>query len=139
MEEFLSAQGKWTVWITITFPDEVKVEYAKRKFKKFLKHLNEDYWFYDKFIHSFVFFELNPFRDGVHIHAIVDTISPEHAWRIHKKCNRLFGKSEVKPMHSDVIRYVSEMFELGTLESFDFYKINSRYRMKSKINQEVQK
>jgi len=125
----------WTVWLTIRPRIPVKDIRAKMMFKRFLKRLNhpgEEY--FNRFVEAFVFYEKNHPESGhVHTHAVLNRIDPKHCSAIEKKCMRLFGQSKVKPLHDGVPDYLADKQVYSKLVSFDFYKINSRYRGKGKI------
>lgn len=120
----------WDLWATITSRKPTGEVDAKRRLKHFLKCLNApNRKFYDKYIHLWAFFEKNPARDGVHIHALIKGIDRSKCHALEDRCRDFWGLSTVAPMHKDVLPYLARKYAHGNrLEDFDFMKINSKVR-----------
>ena len=142
-------QYKPDLWVTVTFaeydtsglaknkfPVKNTEELVLKRFKQFLKHLNnKKFAFYGKFILCFLIIEKNPGRDGVHIHAVIKGIKPELASKLEQRCHDAFGESRVvafdfsKPYTA--IDYIVDKFVFLRCDNLSFYRINSRYRSKN--------
>ncbi|MDP8265262.1 MAG: hypothetical protein P9M12_07310 [Candidatus Aceula lacicola] len=131
LQEFLKMH-KWDTWVSLSFRWECSSEKASRVFKKFFKNLNspEDK-FFDMFFYCMVFFEKNKFRRGTHIHALFNrfSLSEKQMQKLERRWSPI-GQSKIKKVHEHVIPYLTEKFQKKTLEHFDYFKINSRYRGK---------
>lgn len=128
--EFID-QRNWDIFLTITFRRITRSPLALKSFKWFFKHLNtttEEY--FRKFIYTLIFFENNPERSGVHIHAFIEGISPSTIKLLEKKCTDFFGLTDVKVY--DPIKggkfYLSKKIIDRNLDDYNYYKINSRLR-----------
>jgi len=131
LKEFLNMH-KWDAWVSLTFKRECSAEKASRVFKRFFKHLNSSQdKFFDMFFYCMVFFEKNVFRRGVHIHALFNRfpLSERQMRKLERRWSPI-GQSKIKKVHKKVIPYLIKKFQMGTLEGFDYFKINSRYRGK---------
>jgi len=143
-------QLKPDLWVTVTFAGqdtcglakkkffrENAEELALRRFKQFLKHLNQKrFIFYDKFILCFVIIEKNPGSEGVHIHALIKGIKPELASRLEQRLHIVFGKSSVVAFNDSIkpysaIDYVVDKYVFFHCDNLMFYRINSKYRGKN--------
>ena len=137
--EFLGREN-WTLWITITFRNPTTKDLAHRRFKYFLKTLNNDQEeFYAKYVYAVIFYEFEGFRKGVHIHSIVNNISSDKARLLEAECKRVFGESKVVPMHEGVKEYLAKKYGSAKLADFDYLKINSKYRGHRKERKEYGK
>ncbi len=142
-------RNEWTLWFSIRLKNPsrefhtekdkelyflrknrmTKVEYAKKSFKYFFSHLNEEFQtFYEKYIHALVFYENNGYDRGIHIHALTDRIDPQFLDLIQQKCNEEFGDTLIREIHPGIARYLAKKYIRETLADFDLYRINSRRR-----------
>lgn len=131
----INGHGPWDLWVTVTFRNKTLLHTAKKEFKHFLKHLNSpDKVYYDKVVFCFVCFETDS-RFGVHLHALIRGIHPRYAMKLHDKCNREFGKSEVEPYfpRGGAEYYVAMRCSSGRSEDNGFMKINSRLRQRPPV------
>jgi hypothetical protein len=140
-------QYKPDLWITVTFAGqntsglakkefalENAEELALRRFKQFLKHLNQKrFVFYEKFLLCFLVIEKNPSGDGVHIHALIKGIKPELASRLEQRFHYVFGISKVVAFDYSIkpysaIDYITDKYVFYQCDNLMFYRINSKYR-----------
>lgn len=126
-EEFLQ-KFPCAIWLTVTFKNPVQTYTARKRFKYFLKHLNKDMIFYEKYIYLWAFYEKEKTREGVHIHACIDGIDSSKAVLLKKECLKFFGSSEVKAAHEGVWPYVAEKYNSFDLDDYEYMKINSKFR-----------
>lgn len=129
----LITREKWDLFITVTFFRQTSSLSAKKRFKHFIKYLNtKQRRYYDKFVKTWLFFEKDRYREGVHIHAFLSGIDSAHANYLETECNRVFGVSKILPYmpNQNASFYLARKYPLGVLEDFDFCKINSRIRIK---------
>ena len=120
----------YEIWLTVTFENPRSTSYAKKRFKHYLKHLNDGMVFYQKYIHLWIFFEKNKVKSGIHIHALIHGIDIAKAPLLEQDCNVCFGESKVIVGHKNVIPYVADKYNRPSLDDFDYWKINSRKRKK---------
>lgn len=121
------------LWITVTFSKATSAKTADRIFRHALKYLNKgELKFYDKFIRGWAFYEQNSDSPGVHIHALVNGISPDLAPLIEKKFRKRFGMSKVKPMHSGVISYLAKKWNKDSLQDLGPLTVNRKRDRKNK-------
>ena len=119
----------YDMFLTITFREPTSEITAKRKFKRFLKHLNTaDEKFYHNFIYLWLFIERNKKKEGVHLHALITGINLSKSFSLEQKCLDHFGQSKVKAMHNGVLRYLARKYTSPSLIDLDYLKINSRLR-----------
>ena len=128
--EFLERES-WDLFATFTFRETISLDKAKREFKRFFKYLNsKTNPFFDKFIRTFIVFERNPGRPGVHIHCLIKGINPTLASKISDKWK---GESKVLPYNpKEGARFYLANICLSPerIEHYDRFTINSRYRNK---------
>lgn len=128
--EFLG--NDWSIWFSATFRTPTPLPTAKKSFKHFFKYLNVPgkTKFYDRYMFCWVFFEKDQNRRGVHLHALLQGINPALTSELEELTQRYFGK------FSKVVPYVplkgaNSYLALKinkTVEDYDFYKINSKFR-----------
>ena len=128
-------RDRWDLFVTITFKEKRGVDGAKKAFKSFFRNLNlPSEIFYEKFILSWVFYESEGSRRGVHVHALIKGIDPSLASLLEEKCKGFFGLSKVVPYNynnsGSATSYLARKYPNINLVFFDYYKINSRLRMK---------
>ena len=140
-------QYKPDLWVTVTFAgqdiyglhkkrfvSESAEEFAVRRFKQFLKYLNQKrFIFYDKFLLCFLVIERNPGSGGIHIHALIKGIKPELASLLEQRLHNAFGKALVKAFDCSIkpysaIDYIVDKYVFFQCDNLMFYRINSRYR-----------
>ncbi len=133
IEDFRKFLNKWQwdLFVTITFAKPKCVRTARTMFKYFFKHLNKgEDRFYEKFIFSFVLYEQENVRDGVHIHSFIRGISPLLATELNRKCKFFSPQSCVFPYNSKQRGkfYLANKYVSPKMVDYDFFKINSRVR-----------
>lgn len=127
-----------TLWVTITFTKFTSQFTADKRFRLFIKDLNSvDTQFYKHFVTMFVFYEKNTENRGVHIHALIDRISVEKAEALQTLCQLEFGESVVMGRHEGVTKYLAEKYNTDELIHWDILKINSRYRSRKAVNENI--
>lgn len=124
-EEFLK-NYPFPLWVTLTFKHSTPAFIAKKKFKHFLKHLNDKQHYYEKFIRAWVFIDKDTIRDGIHLHAIIDGISPSKAPSLEQLCFDAFGQSKIMSTHENVIPYLAKKY--NSAMDIDYIKVNSHFR-----------
>ncbi|MFC1510152.1 hypothetical protein ACFL49_00640 [Candidatus Omnitrophota bacterium] len=129
----LITRERWDLFITITFSRSVSSFNAKKRFKYFFKHVNtEDKMFFTKYVKTWVFFEKDGYRNGVHIHSLLSGISENEAVLLEIRCKEVFGQCKVLAYRPNerASYYLACKYPLGVLADYDFLKINSRLRIK---------
>ena len=140
--EELLGRRNYDLWFTGTFRRQTNEYTAIKKYKKFFKNLNKpcDIYFKDR-IYCWVFVEKKPWDDKAHIHALIDGIDPSNAKHIEEKWEDKLGEAKVDPydytLEMSAIKYLAHKYadrhELGWLKIFEFFKINSRWRIHKKV------
>jgi len=146
--EFVKSR-EWDIFLSTTFrrpmktitiiqngqPKEVEVWLddkvsARKEFQYFFSHLNYAVTFFDKYMLALVCFERAYPGARIHLHALIQRISPKFCQILQSECFEFFGESEVRPY--DPSKKVSFYFGLKYLKpelvDFDFLRVNSRRR-----------
>ncbi len=128
----------WDIFVTITFrratpcfPSSNGYPGAIREFKHFFKHLNSyPNEFFSKFISTFTVFERNTYRDGVHIHSLINGINSSKAKLLQDKLTSSLGLSKVEAYDPSAGGnfYLCNKIYQNRLEDYQIYKINSAVR-----------
>lgn len=123
---------KWDLFLTITFRKETSYITAVKKLKYFFKRLNtKETFFFNRYVCTYVFFEENPGRRGVHIHCLLRGINPSSAYLLERKCLEFFGNSQVRPYDEEdnAAKYLAKKYGSKYLRGFDLIKISAKYAM----------
>ena len=126
--------NNWDIFASFIPKSPTSASLAKRSFKNFFKNLNNPRYgvkFYEKYIYSWVFIEKNSFRRGCHIHTLVRGIDPALAPQLQEVSRKYFSPwSQVVAYDpaKGARHYLVKKILNRTLEDYDFYKINSRWR-----------
>ncbi|MDD5567668.1 MAG: hypothetical protein PHY88_00440 [Candidatus Omnitrophica bacterium] len=113
---------------------------ARKEFQFFFSHLNYAVNFFDKYMLALVCFERAYPGARLHIHALIQGISPCLCRMLQSECFEFFGESEVKPYEpfKGVSFYFGWKYLKPELVDFDFLRINAR-RRKGALNGNTQR
>lgn len=130
MFEPLEEQFKDGLWATFTFFKSTCAKTAERRLRKFLKYINStEKYFYRKYLRGWFFFERDPERNGVHVHALIQGISKKLTDDFEKECCEHLGSTKILNMHDGVANYLNKKyFYLNTLEDYKPFMVNSALR-----------
>ena len=134
-QEFLDS-FIWDIYITVTFRRVTSAAAALRAFRYFFKRLNvPGQAFFRNYIRCVIFCEKQGYRDGVHIHGLIQGIGKDLAPLLEEKCRRSFGESKVLPYNYELPElasgYLARKCISFSLEHWDYLKINSKHRSKT--------
>jgi hypothetical protein len=133
----------YDIWMTVTFGIRVDEYNAIRTVKHFFKGLNKPHgiFYYNSYMHCWLFAEQKPWQDRVHIHSLIRGIDPRLSSDLQSECQERFGKVHAVPYNPSLsyraTQYIAEKFACGWLKSYDFCKINSRWRWNKKVYSSV--
>lgn len=132
-EAFLNMLGhyEWDLWVTITSREPMTTEDAKRRIRYLLAHLNTpERKYFDKYAWLWCFFEKNPYRNGIHVHAIIAGIDSFYCKYLENRLWDEFGQSQVVPIHEGALNYLADKYVAEkTLDDYCPMKINSKLRI----------
>ncbi len=131
--DLFKRQGEWTLFFNVSFRKAASYEWAKKRFKWFLKYLNtKERSFYANFVRCLVFYERHDTTSGsIHIHALIDRISPWDATAVNTRARKYFGEwSDVRAYDSarKGVEYFARKIGSSKLVEYEFYVINSKVR-----------
>ncbi len=136
----------YDIWLTTTLGKIIyrydaidnEIDDALKGFKHLLKSLNKPHgiFYYDSYIYCWLFVEKKPSHDRCHLHALIQRINPARSKDLQAECKERFGESFVEPYNPNLsyraTQYISDKYAVGWIKSYDFCKINSRYRWNKK-------
>lgn len=138
--EFQTMLERWhhDIWLTVTFGVRIDEYDAVRNIEHFFKRLNKPrgIYYYDSYIRCWLFTEQKPWQDRVHVHALVQRINPHLSSDLKVKCEEQLGKAYAEPYNPALpyraTQYISDKYALGWIKTYDFCKINSKWRWNKK-------
>jgi len=88
--DLFKRQGEWTLFFNVSFRKAASYEWAKKRFKWFLKYLNtKERSFYANFVRCLVFYERHDTTSGsIHIHALTLLDFDLPKIRFHLECSK---------------------------------------------------
>ncbi len=120
----------YQLFLTTNFRMSTSFNSAHRKFVHFFELINLYSRMYSEFIRTYIFYEKNDDRTGVHIHALIKGIDEKYWPELEAICFKELGQTKLKRIDEYTTEYLLKKDVLNRLVTWEPLKIRDKsYQM----------